>query len=121
MLFVPVVPHVPSSPPSPRTQELARLLSHAIREYEKHNPTVSGSEIRAALDLAARDARLVPGAGGRPAVAVALGSVVLLGGIALFGLRASGLDAGSVPMVAVAVAVLGLLAGLVLLGKTSGR
>lgn len=121
MLFVPVVPHVPQSPPSPRTQELARLLAHAIHEYEKHNPTVSGTEIRAALDLAAQEARVLPGAGARPAVAVALGSAVLLGGVALFGLRAGGIDAGSLPMVAIAIAVIALLVGVVLVRKASDR
>jgi hypothetical protein len=114
MPFVPVAPYVPPSPPSPRTQELARLLSHAIREYEQHNPTLSGAEIREALELAARDARVVSG-GARSALAVALGSMVLLAGIAFFGLRAGNLDAGSLPVAAVAVVVVGLLVGLVLM------
>lgn len=120
MTFVPVVPYVPPSPPSPRTRELAELLSHAIREYEAHHPALTGTEVRAALDLA-REAEA--GSAGDPAavVVVLLGALVLFAGVAFFGLRSGSIDATSLPLVAISVAVVALLVGVVLVRKRSGR
>lgn len=121
MLYVPVVPHVPHDPPSPRTRELAGLLSRVIEEYEKHHPAVSGREIRAALDLAARESKGAARQEARAVAAVLLGMLVLLGGVGWFASRGGSIDAEAWPMVAVAVAIFGLLIGVVVLKRLSGR
>jgi hypothetical protein len=121
VLFVPVVPYVPPSPPSPRTRELAGLLSRVIDEYEKHHPAVTGSEIRAAVNLAARNSRTGSRVEARAVAGVLAGLLVLLGGVGFFLARGGSIDAASMPMVAVSVAILALLVGVVLVRKASGR
>jgi len=121
VLFVPVVPYVPPTPPSPRTRELAGLLSRVIDEYEKHHPAVTGSEIRAAINLAARDSRAGSSLEARAVVGGLAGILLLLGGVGFFLARGGSIDAESMPMVAVTVGILVLLVGVVLARKTSGR
>jgi len=120
VLYVPVVPHVPHDPPSPRTRELAGLLSRVIEEYENHHPAVTGSEVRAALAMATRTSR-----GGtmeaRAVAGILAGFFVLLGGVAFFVMRGGSIDVESLPMVAVTIAIIALLGGIVLLRRVSGR
>lgn len=84
MLYVPVVPYVPHDPPSPRTRELAGLLSRVIDEYEKHHPAVTGTEIRAAINLAARGSKAGSPVEARAVAGVLAGILVLLGGVGFF-------------------------------------
>jgi len=121
VLFVPVVPYVPPTPPSPRTRELAGLLSRVIDEYEKHHPAVTGSEIRAAMDLAARGSRAGSSLETRAVAGVLAGILLLLGGVWFFLARGGSIDVESMPMVAVSIAILALLVGVVLVRKASGR
>jgi hypothetical protein len=51
MAFVPVSAP-PTYPPSPRTRELAGLLSKVLEEYTKAHPSVTKAEIRAAIRMA---------------------------------------------------------------------
>lgn len=79
MLFVPVIPHH-EDPPSPRTRELADLLGRVIQEYEKGHPSVTGREVRAALEIAVRGSR--SGAvGGREAVLAGLAIAAAAAGV----------------------------------------
>lgn len=52
MTYVPIVTPTPSQPPSPRTRELAGLLSKVLEEYTKAHPAATKAEIRAAIRLA---------------------------------------------------------------------
>ena len=53
MAYVPVVvPPTNQPPPSPRTRELAGLLTKVLDEYTKAHPAVSKAEIRAAFRMA---------------------------------------------------------------------
>jgi len=117
VLFVPVVPHVP---PSPRTRELAGLLSRVIDEYEKHHPAVTGTEVRAALDMAARESR-VGSVQARAVAGILAGILVLLGGVGFFLARGGSIGVESMPMLAVSVAILVLLVAVVLLRRPPGR
>ena len=111
MLFVPVVP---PQPPSPRTRELADLLTRAIEEYEKYHPNVSGAEVRAALQMASmRSSKGVPAR--LLAVTGALGAVLLGGVVAFLAANQGSMPEGGVPMVGVAIAVVGILFALAVL------
>jgi hypothetical protein len=77
MLFVPYVPAPP--PPSPRAQELGRRLRETIEGFLQEHPGTTGSEIRQALQLAARE---ICGKGATAAVAVGAG-LAILGALAL--------------------------------------
>ncbi len=120
MLYVPVVPYVPHDPPSPRTRELAGLLSRVIDEYENHHPAVTGTEIRAAINLPPEAPGPAP-VEARAVAGVLAGFLVLLGGVGFFLARGGSIDVESIPMVAVSVAILALLVGIVLVKKASGR
>lgn len=120
MLYIPVVPHVPQDPPSPRTRELAGLLSRVIEEYESHHPAVTGREIRAALDLASRGSSAAP-VQARAVAVILTGLLVLLGGVGFFVARGGSFDAESFPMVAVAIVIFALLAGIALARRAPGR
>ena len=55
MAYVPVTPVITGQKePSRQTRELADLLGRVIQEYEKAHPTVTGPEVRHALQLATR-------------------------------------------------------------------
>ncbi len=122
MLFVPMIPPIPPhhAPPSPRTRELAGLLGRVIEEYEKHHPSVTGSEVRAAVDLAARNSGTAKSENAK-AVAV-IAAIVLAFVAAGLALRLS--DRGgmpeSVPIAAVAVALGVALAVVVLVKRLGG-
>lgn len=52
MSYVPIVTSTYVPPPSPRTRELAGLLSKVLEEYTKAHPATSKTEIRAAIRMA---------------------------------------------------------------------
>jgi hypothetical protein len=106
MTYVPIVPHSPSSPPSPRTRDLASLLTKVLEEYRKTHPATTDAEIRAAVRLAQLTSR-----SGNPAVPllVSLCLGLLVAGVlgALFFFRsAGGAEFGpEMPMVVMALVV----------------
>jgi hypothetical protein len=52
MTYIPIVPNTATPPASPRTRELAGLLSQVLDEYQKAHPAVTPAEMRAAVRLA---------------------------------------------------------------------
>ena len=69
MTYVPIVTTPTQQQPSRQTRELADLLGRVIQEYEKAHPTVSGAEVRHALQLARSASSKTTGA---PALALTL-------------------------------------------------
>jgi len=116
VLYVPVIP---PQPPSPRTRELADLLTRAIDEYRKYHPNVSTAEVRAALRMASmRSSGTIPArvwALTGVSVALVLGVVV-----AFLVAGAGGMPGNAVPVVAVSVVVFGLVVVLTLLKSRGG-
>ena len=51
MVYIPTAPNT-SVPPSPRTREMANLLTRVLEEYRKSHPATTDAEIRAAVRLA---------------------------------------------------------------------
>ena len=92
MTYVPVVvPPTNAPPPSPRTRELAGLLTKVLDEYTKAHPAVSKAEIRAAF----RMAQMKTGQDStRTALALSLGLGVMIFvlAIGLFFARAGGAE-----------------------------
>lgn len=120
MSYVPIViPHTPQ-PPSPRTRELAGILSKVLDEYQKAHPSVTGAEMRAAI----RIAQSSTGRNKTPvALALSLGIGLLVMALTLglvFMGRSGDIELGSsIPMIVVAVMVfLGILMAVV---KISSR
>jgi len=74
MAYIPTVHHTPSMPPSPRTRELAGLLTKVLEEYKKSHPGTSDAEIRAAVRLAQLSSR--SGNQALPAILSVSGSVL---------------------------------------------
>lgn len=76
--FIPVVPSGAPTPPSPRTRELAGLLTKVLDEYQKSHPAVTPTEMRAAVRLAQSSVK-----GGGPVIplAVSLGLGLLVAGL----------------------------------------
>jgi hypothetical protein len=120
MAYIPVVPHTPSPPPSPRTRELAGLLTKVLEEYKKSHPATSDAEIRAAVRLAQLSSR--SGNQALPA-AVSLGVGLLAAGVAagivFFRAGAGGEMESGFPMIVMAVAV--FLAIVFVLVKVASR
>jgi hypothetical protein len=116
VLYVPVIP---PPPPSPRTRELADLLTRAIEEYEKYHPNVSGAEVRAALQMAAtRSVRRAS-----PHVwALVGGSVALVlgGAVAFLVSNQGGMSENAVTVVAVSVLIFGTALVLAMLKSRGG-
>ena len=112
MTYVPIVV-TPPPPPSPRTRELAGLLSRVIEEYEKHHPAVTGPEVREALSLAAQSSKGAS-AQARSVVAVLLLGLLAFGATAFYALRsaAGGADVplSMITVVIGVIIVLGLVA-----------
>jgi len=52
MGYIPIIIPVTPDPPSPRTRELAGLLGQILEEYQKAHPSVTGAEMREAIQLA---------------------------------------------------------------------
>jgi hypothetical protein len=112
MTYVPVVvPPTNSPPPSPRTRELAGLLTKVLDEYTKAHPAVTKAEIRTAFRMAqmttGRDSK-------RIVLALVFGVMVLVFSVGLFFARAGGGEVvtdDSAPMLIMAVIILlGVLA-----------
>lgn len=120
MFFVPVVPPTPQAPLSHRTRELGDLLGRVIEEYERHHPSVTGQEVRQALQLASRHSK----AAGSGAVQVLLAGVaaalVLAGVMAFLVLERGGGTPESFPLIAVAVGIFSVLVVAILLKRLSG-
>ena len=111
--FVPYVrPPATQAQPSRQTRELADLLGRVVQEYEKAHPTVTGAEVRQALQLARR-ASTKTSSGDPALIAGLVGGLVLLAGLGMFFFMESGGGAGieGPPWrVAAAVALLGVVA-----------
>ena len=120
MAYIPPVPHSPSSPPSPRTRELAALLTKVLEEYKNSHPATTDAEVRAAVRLA----QLASRSGNQTApLALSLGLGVLGAGLlagVLFFRSAGGFELGSWGPIAIVV-VLALLGFLALLIKAGSR
>jgi hypothetical protein len=108
MTYVPIVtPSTTPQPPSPRTRELAGLLTKVLEEYQNAHPSVSRSEVRAALRLA----QLSTGGDKAPvALVVSLTLGLLVAGVGLgllFFMRGGGEIemTSSLPMVIMAIAI----------------
>ena len=105
MTYVPIVTPSPTQPPSPRTRELAGLLSKVLEEYTKAHPSTTKAEVRAAIRMAQMSA-------GPANTKVALALTLFLGFLA-FGLfvglfyarSGGGLDLEGVLPVGIAVVV----------------
>jgi hypothetical protein len=108
MTYVPIVTPPPTQPTSPRTRELAGLLSKVLQEYTKAHPSTTKAEVRAAI----RMAHMSAGPDKTKAVAaigLALGLLVFSLLLGLFYARsAGGLDIDSVLPFGIAI-VVGLL------------
>ena len=119
MLFVPMVPsrHEPSSP---RPRGLAGLLGRVIEEFEKQHPSVTGSEVRAALDMAARNLGTAMLENAKAFAVIA--AIVLAFVAAGIGLRLSGGGGTpeSIPIAAVAVGLFLLIVVVVLVKRLRG-
>jgi hypothetical protein len=108
MAYVPVVPPTSTSPPSPRTRELAGLLSQVLDEYQKAHPATTKGEVRAALKLAQMSAgpdRTQTAA----LISFGLGVCVFLLALGLFFFRSGGGDLdipASFPMIIMGLIVL---------------
>lgn len=116
MLYVPVIPHR-EDPPSPRTRELADLLGRVIQEYEKSHPSVTGREVRAALEIAVRGSRS-GAAGGRQAALVGVAIAGAAAGVFAW-FAAQGGNSEAAP-VAILTGILALVAVLVVIRRTRG-
>ena len=113
------VPMVPPQPPSPRTWELADLLGRVIEEYERHHPSVSGSEVRAALQMAGRSSRT---SGPATALWAGVALAVLVAGIAAFLFARGGLlSGGGIPWIAVQVVLVGVVVAAFLVKRAAGK
>lgn len=121
MLFVPVVPMTPQAPLSHRARELADLLGRVIEEYERHHPSVTGPEVRQALQLASRHSKAAGSGAARVALAGGAAALVLAGVMVFLVLQRGGGSPESFPVIAVAVGVFSVLVVAVLLRRLSGR
>lgn len=120
MAYVPMVPHSPSPPPSPRTRELAGLLTKVLEEYKKSHPATSDAEIRAAVRLAQLSTR----SGNQAQTAIlSLGVGLLAAGVAagivFFRAGGGGDMEPAFPMIIAAVAI--FLALILVLVKVASR
>ncbi len=106
MAFVPVSTP-PTYPPSPRTRELAGLLSKVLEEYGKAHPSVTKAEIRAAIHIARMSAGPDRGrVGALLSVTLGLGVAGLLAGLFVFQGAGGGESGAAFPMIIAAVIAL---------------
>jgi hypothetical protein len=113
MSYVPIVtPPTAAQPVSPRSRELAGLVTKVIDEYTKAHPATSGAEVRVALKLA-------QAATGKDNTAVAVGISLALGlgvlalTLGLFFFRSSGGEMEFRPIMPAIIMALIVLFGLV--------
>jgi hypothetical protein len=103
MTYVPIITPTPTQPPSPRTRELAGLLSKVLEEYTKAHPGVSNSEVRAAIRLArmsaAPDSTTVAV---KLSLALGLGVLMMTLGVFFFG-KTEGFEIGPILPIIIAV------------------
>lgn len=116
MMYVPIVPHTPMPPLSPRTRELAGILSKVLDEYMKAHPKATKAEIKAAIRMANQSV----GPGGNAlglALSVGLGVLMAVLGLGFFVFQggAGEIDFRSaMPMIVISLIIgLGLVAVLV--------
>ena len=104
MSYVPIVTPTTPQPPSPRTRELAGLLTKVMEEYRVAHPSVSDAEVREAVRLAQA---ATGGNKALVALTLSLGIGLLAAGLLAFFLFArsgGGVELeGSMPMVVLAV------------------
>ena len=116
MTYVPVPIIVPEDSPSPKTRELAGLLTRVIAEYETHHPSVTPGEIRSALHLAAQSGGR--GAAPKGLLVALLGGLMVFAGLAVFYLSSSGAEPVEVPTVAFIIGVFAITAVLIAVKKS---
>jgi hypothetical protein len=117
VLYVPVIPHR-EDPPSPRTRELADLLGRVIQDYEKDHPSVTGREVRAALEIAVRGAR--SGVMGSREVALGVAVAAAVAGVFVWLAGQGGSPAASPIAVAVVMALVAAVAVALLARRARG-
>jgi len=113
MTYVPIVIPTSTPPPSPRTRELAGLLTKVLDEYVKAHPAVTNAEVRAAVRLAQ-----APAGPDRSRMALVLsltvGLVMAFLGLGLFYFRSTGGgDFG--PILPIIIGVLVVVLGIAML------
>ena len=102
MTYVPVTP---PPAPSPRAQELSRLLTETIDGFRRDHPGMTGTEIRQALSLATS-----PDSTKRRAMVIALALGLLLFGLLIFFYQSRGGSfEGGQPWVLVAIGVFSIV------------
>ena len=111
MLFVPFVP--PPDIPSARAEDLSRRIAALIDEQRRHDPSLGGPDILAALRLVRE--RTPGAAGARRPLLVAMGALALSAGL---GVALLGGGEPRSPMLYVLIAV---AAALALLGVLVAR
>jgi hypothetical protein len=119
MAFVPVSTP-PTYPPSPRTRELAGLLSKVLEEYTRAHPSVTKAEIRSAIRMAQMSAG--PDRGKVAvllALALGIGVAGLLMGLLLYQ-GAEGGGSGTMSSMVIA-AVIALVAVMMVMVKLQSR
>ena len=111
MTYIPIVPSTPTPPASPRTRELAGLLSQVLEEYQKAHPAVTPAEMRAAVRLAQMS---VKGGNQTVGLVISLGLGLLVAGLmaGLLFFRSSG-DAEGGPVLSMVVIGLIVFVGLI--------
>ena len=108
MTYVPIVtPVVTDQQPSRRTRELADLLGRVVQEYEKAHPSVTGPEVRQALELARSASTKATGAPAAFVVALALGVVMAMGLVGFLYVQGGASLRGGMGMIFAVVALLG--------------
>lgn len=114
MTYVPIVtPSPASTPPSPRTRELAGLLTRVVEEYSAAHPGVTQAEIRQAIQITQLSAR---GGSRNASLVVMLVVGLLVGGLTLglFVAEGGGLPwEGAFPVLIFAIILLVALAMIV--------
>lgn len=116
MMFVPVVPPTAgTSPPSPRTRELAALLQKVVEEYSAAHPAVTPAEVRRAVQMTQMS---VQGGNRKLALVVVAGLSVmvalLVAGLALFSQGTMPTSGGPWPLAVFGIMVLVAVAMVVL-------
>ncbi len=101
MVSVPTYFNAPP-PASPRVRQLSEELSRVIEEYERRYPDLSASDVQSAARLAVQKRGKGPSTS-RQTVALAIGVVAFVGGLAAYLFRQGTVDMESVPLALVMV------------------
>jgi hypothetical protein len=110
----------PAPPASPRTRELAGLLSQVLDEYQKAHPAVTPAEMRAAVRLAQMS---VKGGNHPAALIISLGLGLLVAGLmaGLLFFRSSGGAEGGPVLSMVVIGLIVFVGLLAVVAKTMSR